>query len=168
METDTELQRDVIAELACEPMIDPSEIGVTARDGIVTLTGTVKSQAQKLAALQAAERVLEVRAVIDEMHVELSCTQHRRDEVLGRAVLNALKWDTRVPDDRIKFNVSHGLITLEGTVDYGYQREATEKAIRVLQGVKHIENRIEVKAPVAPVDLKTGVEKRSSADGRRK
>ncbi|MGZ7106027.1 MAG: BON domain-containing protein, partial [Candidatus Angelobacter sp.] len=70
--------------------------------------------------------------------------------------------------DRIKFNLSHGSITLEGTVDYGYQREATEEAIRVLQGVKHIENRIEVKAPVAPVDLKTGVEKRSSADGRRK
>lgn len=158
MKTNTELQRDVVAELAYEPMVDASQIGVAAKDGIVTLTGTAKGYAQKLVASEAAERVLGVRAVVDEMHVELPCTQHRADEELSRAALNALKWDTRVPDERIKFRVSQGWITLEGTVNQRCQREAAEEVIRKLVGVRHIENRIEVKPVITPVDVKTRIE----------
>lgn len=158
MKTNTELQRDVLAELTYEPMIDASQIGVIAKDGIVTLTGTVESYAQKLAAAEAAERVLGVRAVVDEIHVDLPCKQHRADEDLGRAVLNALKWDTRVPDERLKFRVNRGWITLEGTVDHRYEREAAEEVIRNLVGVRHIENQIEVRPAITPSDVKTRVE----------
>lgn len=158
MKTNAELQRDVVAELAYEPMIDAAQIGVIAKDGIVTLTGTVESYAQKLAASEAAERVSGVRAVVEEMHVELPCLHHRADEDLGRAALNALKWDTRIPDERLKLRVNHGWITLQGTVDHRYQREAAEQVIRNLVGVRHIENQIEVKPAITPYDIKTRVE----------
>jgi osmotically-inducible protein OsmY len=158
MKTNTELQRDVLAELTYEPMIDASQIGVIAKDSIVTLTGTVETYAQKLAAAEAAARVLGVRAVVEEIHVELPGIHHRADEDLGRAVLNALKWDTRVPDERLKFRVNHGRITLEGTVDHRYEREAAEEVVRNLIGVRHIQNQIEVKPLITPSDVKTRVE----------
>jgi osmotically-inducible protein OsmY len=158
MKTDTELHHNVIAELAYEPAVDSDQIGVAAQDGIVILTGTVKSYAEKLAAAEAAERVLGVRAVVDEMHVGLPCTHHRKDEDLARAVSNTLKWDTRIPDDRIKIKVSHGWITLEGTVNYKHEQKWTEEAIRNLTGIKGIENRIKVQHPVAPCDVKNEIE----------
>ncbi len=158
MKTNTEVQRDVIAELSYEPMIDSSQIGVIAKEGVVTLTGVVQSFAQRLAALEAAERVSGVRAVVDQMHVQLPCVQHRNDEDLSRAALNALKRDTRVPDERLKLRVNHGWITLEGTVEHHYQLEAAEEAVRSLIGVRHLENQIEVKPTITPLDVKTRIE----------
>ena len=158
MKTNTELQRDIIAELTYEPMIDASQIGVIAKEGVVTLTGIVNSFAQRLATLEAAERVSGVRAVVDEMHVQLPCVQHRSDQELTRAAVNALRRDTRVPDERLKLRVNHGWITLEGTVDHGYQREAAEEALRSLIGVRHLENQIEVKPTITPLDVKTRIE----------
>lgn len=151
MKTDTQLQHDVIDELAYEPVVDPAQIGVAAQDGIVILTGTVKNYAQKLAAAEAAERVHGARAVVDEMHVELPCTKHRADEELARAVSNTLSWDTRVPDDLIQFKVNHGWVTLDGTVNYKHEQVWAEEAIRNLTGIKGIENRIKVKASAPPV-----------------
>lgn len=143
MKTNTELQRDVIAELTYEPMIDASQIGVNAKEGVVILTGIVKSFARRLAALEASRTCIGVRAVVDEMHVQLPCVQHRSDQELTRAAVNALRRDTRVPDERLKLRVNHGWITLEGTVDHRYQREAAEAALRRLMGLRHLENRIE-------------------------
>lgn len=80
---------------------------------------------------------------VDEMHVQLPCVQHRSDQELTRAAVNALRRDTRVPDERLKLRVNHGWITLEGTVDHRYQREAAEEALRRLMGLRHLENRIE-------------------------
>lgn len=158
MKSNAELQRDVIAELTYEPAIDPGQIGVIARSGIVTLTGTVRNYAEKLEAAEAAERVQGVRAVIDEMHVSLPCIQHRADEDLAQAVLNTLKWDTRVPDENIKFKVNHGWVTLTGTVDYKHQQVLTEDAIRNLTGVRGITNLIEVKPQVVASDIKHRIE----------
>ncbi len=158
MKSNAELQRDVIAELTYEPAIDPGEIGVIAKNGIVTLTGTVRNYAEKLEAAEAAERVQGVRAVIDEMHVSLPCMQHRADEDLAQAVLNTLKWDTRVPDENIKFKVNHGWVTLTGSVDYKHQQALTEDTIRNLTGVRGITNLIEVKPRVVASDIKCRIE----------
>jgi len=166
MKSNAELQRDVIAELGYEPAIDPAQIGVIAKDGMVTLTGTVPSYAEKLAAAEAAERVQGVRGVVDEMHVAVPCIQHRTDEDLAQAILNTFKWDTGIPDEKIKFKVSHGWITLEGTVHYKQEQKRAEEAIHYLTGLRGITNLIEVKPLDIPLDIKDKIESalRRSAD----
>jgi osmotically-inducible protein OsmY len=159
MKTNTQVQLDVWDELQYEPSVDAAEIGVTAKDGIVTLTGTVKSFAEKWSAARAAERISGVKAVVDEMQVKLPGTLHlREDEDIARAVLNSLKWDVMVPDERIKVKVEHGYITLEGTVDYKYHETAAVGAIRNLAGVKGITSLIKVKPAVTPSGVKAKIE----------
>jgi len=158
MKTNTQLQFDVLDELQYEPSVDAAEIGVTAKDGIVTLTGNAKSYVEKWSATRATERVSGVKAVVDELQVRLPDVHLRTDEDLARAVLNALKWDVTVPDDRIKVKVEHGYITLEGNVDYKYQETSAIKAVRNLAGVKGITNLITVKPQATPSEVKRKIE----------
>lgn len=145
--SNTQLQQDVLAELKYEPSVDASKIGVTAKDGIVGLSGNVKSYAEKYAAVHAAERVAGVKAVTDELNIDLPFLHVRDDEDIARAVLNALNWDVWVPEDRIKVKVDGGWVTLEGEVDYRYQQAAAENAVRNLVGVKGVSNLISIKTP---------------------
>ena len=157
--SNTQLQQDVLLELKYEPCVDASEIGVTAKDGIVGLAGNVKSYAEKYAAVHAAERVAGVKAVTDEMKVDLPSFHVRNDEDIARAALNGLRWDVWVPPDRIKVKVASGWITLEGEVDYKYQQTAAENAVRNLTGVKGISNLITLKKPaVLPSEVKTNID----------
>jgi osmotically-inducible protein OsmY len=158
MKTNTQLQFDVLDELQYEPSVDAAEIGVTAKDGIVTLTGNAKSYVEKWSAARATERVSGVKAVVDELQVRLPDVHLRTDEDLARAVLNALKWDVTVPDDRIKVKVEHGYITLEGNVDYKYQETSAIKAVRNLAGVKGITNLITFKPQATPSEVKRKIE----------
>lgn len=154
-ESNTQLQQDVLAELKYEPSVDASRIGVTAEDGIVGLKGNVKSWAEKYAAVQAAERVAGVKAVTDELKVDLPSIHVRDDEDIARAVLNALQWDVWVPNDRIKVKVENGWVTLEGEVDYRYELTATENAVRNLLGVKGVNNLISLRKPTTmPTEVK--------------
>jgi|SRR5579864_449729 len=158
MRTNIQLQHDVSEELQYEPSVDAAEIGVTARDGIVTLTGTVKTYAEKISAARTAERVRGVGAVVDELQVALAEPHLRTDEDIAQAVLNALKWDVVVPDERIKIKVEHGYITLDGTVDYNYQQIAAVNAIRNLLGVKGVHNHITVRPLLIPSQVKAQIE----------
>jgi osmotically-inducible protein OsmY len=158
MNTNIELQRDVLDELLYEPSVDPAEIGITAKDGIVTLSGKVNSYAEKWSAVRAAERVGRVRAVVDEITVELPSKYQRTDEDIAHAVLNTLKWDVLVPEERIKIHVENGWIILKGTVDYKHQQIAVENAIRNLAGVKRITNHIKVAPVTTPSEVKTKIE----------
>jgi osmotically-inducible protein OsmY len=158
MKTNTQLQFDVLDELQYEPSVDAAEIGVTTKDGIVTLTGNVKSYVEKWSAARATERVSGVKAVVDELQVRLPDAHLRTDEDIARTILNALKWDVTVPDDRIKVRVEHGYITLEGTVDYKYQETSTINAVRNLAGVKGITNLITVKPQATPSEVKRKIE----------
>ncbi len=158
MKTDIQLQLDVLDELQYEPSVDPAEIGVTTRDGIVTLAGRVKSYAEKWSAARSAERVSGVQAVVDEMEVNLPDVHFRTDEDIARAALNALKWDVMVPDEQLKIKVEKGYITLEGSVDQKYQETAAVRAIRNLAGVKGVTNLIQVKPRVTPSGVKTKIE----------
>lgn len=145
MKTDLQLQRDVLEELKFEPSIREAEIGVAAKDGVVTLTGFVDTYVERFSAERATERVGGVKAVADEIKVKLPGTHQRTDTEIAHAAVNALRWDVQVPDDRIKTYVDDGWIVLEGDVDWQYQKWAAEDAVRKLTGVKGLSNLITVK-----------------------
>jgi osmotically-inducible protein OsmY len=160
MKTNTELQRDVMDELEFEPRVNAANIGVIAKNGIVTLTGKVSSYAEEYAATEAAERVNGVKAVTDEMKVDLPSFHQRDDEDIAQAALNALKWHVWVPQDAIKVKVNKGWVTLEGKVDYKHQQTAAEVAVQDLMGVTGVSNLITLKTVVAPAasDIKVKIE----------
>ena len=158
MKTNTELQRDVMDELEFEPSVNAANIGVTAKNGIVTLTGKVSSYAEEYAAAEAAERVIGVKAVTDEMKVDLPSFHKRDDEDIAQAAVNALQWHVLVPEKAIKVKVDHGWVTLEGTVDYKFQRTVAEDAVQNLLGVTGVSNLITLKTVVAPADVKLKIE----------
>jgi osmotically-inducible protein OsmY len=157
--SDSQLQQDVLQELNYEPSINASQIGVTAKEGIVGLTGNVQSYAAKYAAVHAAERVAGVKAVTDELKVDLPAFHVRNDEDIARAAINALRWHIWVPSDHIKVKVDGGWVTLEGEVDYKYQQTAAADAVRNLTGVKGVTNLITLKRPqVSSSEVKTNIE----------
>ena len=156
--SDFTIKQDVEAELRWEPSVNAAAIGVAVKDGIVTLTGRVASYAEKYAAARAAARVAGVKVVANELEVGLSSVDQRSDEEIARSVANALTWHTSVPPDRVKAQVSQGWVTLEGTVEWQFQKEAAERAVRPLRGVKGITNNIVVKPAVSTAVVKAEIE----------
>jgi osmotically-inducible protein OsmY/prolyl-tRNA editing enzyme YbaK/EbsC (Cys-tRNA(Pro) deacylase) len=157
MKTDADLQQDVIDELAWEPSIDAAAIGVAVEDGVVTLTGHVPSFAEKWAAEHIAKRVAAVRAVANEIAVQLPGVSERSEADIARAALNALEWDIWVPHRNITVTVSNGWITLEGEVDTPHQKLAAERVIRTLTGVRGMTNLIKITPKVQPTDVTTRI-----------
>lgn len=145
MRTDFELQRDVMDELEWQPSLRNEEIGVMVKDGVVTLTGTVANYARKFEAEHAAEIVHGVKAVALDLMVKLSDPLARTDTEIAHAAINALKWDIDVPDEKLRLRVENGRVLLEGDVEWQYERNAAERAIRYLAGVKSVSNLISVK-----------------------
>ena len=145
MKTDKQLQFDVLEELQYEPSVDASKIGVIARNGIVSLTGTVASYAEQYGATHATERVAGVKAVANETKVELPSLHQRDDADIAQQVLDALKRHVWITHDTIKVEVEHGWVTLEGTVNYRFQHRSADDAVRYLTGVKGLYNLIKVK-----------------------
>jgi osmotically-inducible protein OsmY len=158
MKTDMEIQRDVLNALQWEPSIDESQIGLTVKDGIVTLTGYVPHFPQKVAAEQAAKRVYGVKAVANDIEVRVVGAGQRTDTDIAAAAVNALKWDAMVPDERIKVTVTNGWVKLEGDVEWDYQRRAAEANVRRLIGVKGVSNLLTIRPRVRPTEVKTKIE----------
>jgi osmotically-inducible protein OsmY len=156
--SDLTIKQDVEAELQWEPSVNAAAIGVAVKDGIVTLTGRVPTYVEKMAAARAAARVTGVKAVANELEIGLLPTDQRSDEDIARSVANALAWNTSIPPDRVKAQVSHGWVTLEGTVEWYYQKEAAERAVRPVRGVKGITNSIMVKPTVTAAVVKAQIE----------
>jgi osmotically-inducible protein OsmY len=152
MTADNELQQNVLDELRDEPSLDAAHIGVAADKGVVTLTGSVSSYAEKLIAEDAAKRVFGVRAVANDVQVQLRDGHKRTDTEIAKAAIDALRWHSMVPDEWIKVTVEKGWVTLEGTVDWKYQKDAADHAVRHLTGVKAVTNAIAVK-PTAPLKV---------------
>jgi osmotically-inducible protein OsmY len=145
MKTDMELQRDVLEEIAWEPSVAVPEIGVTVYDGVVTLTGNVDNLPAKWAAENAALRVSGVRAVVNDIEVKLSTDHHRSDEDIALAACTALEWNVVLPKN-LQVVVDDGWITLNGKVQWQFQKNAAEETVKQLTGVKGIINNIAVKA----------------------
>jgi len=159
MKTDSELQRDVQDELAWEPSVDAAEIGVSVENGVVILNGTVKSLTQKWTAERIAQRVEGVRAVTDELVVKLAGDSQHTDADIAQAAVNVLNWNTSVPSNRVKVLVENGWITLQGSVEYQFQKMAAEHVVRNLKGVKGVSNLIAVNPRVSAGDVKNKIEK---------
>ncbi len=153
MDDDRTLQANVEAELAFEPSVDAAHIGVTARSGVVTLSGFVNSFAARAAAERAAGRVRGVRAIAEEIEVRLpQRPKHADDEIADRAV-RLLAWDIEVPEDRIRVKVEHGIVTLSGEVAFQFQRAAAEADMRRLGGVRRVVNLIRLLPIAADADV---------------
>lgn len=156
--TDVQLQRDVIDELRFDPRVGPAEIDVSARDGIVTISGQVESFAKKYAAARATERVAGAYAVADALTVALPSAFKRTDTDVAHSVLTALRWDIEVPDDMVTARVAVGWVWLEGAVDWQFQIAAAEHAVRNLAGVRGVTNLLRLKPRVSATDLKECIE----------
>ncbi len=145
MNADHKLKTDVLAELAWEPSIDADHIGVTAKDGVVTLTGHVATYWQKQAAETAAGRVQGVKALAEEIEIRLPLHFSRADDEIAAAALSRMSWDTSIPKDAVKVKVEKGYVTLNGEVDWHFQQEAARNAVRSLGGVTGVLNEISIK-----------------------
>jgi osmotically-inducible protein OsmY len=154
----TELRRRVLEELDWEPSVDASAIGVAAKDGIVTLTGTVASYAQKRNAERAAKRVSGVKAVAEDLAVKLAGVAERSDTDIAQSVLSGLRFNVSIPHEGIQVTVEHGWVTLDGEVEWQFQKSTAENAIKYTMGVKGITNRISVKPRISAADVKTKIE----------
>lgn len=154
MKSDGQLQHDVMDELEWEPSVDHARIGVAVNDGVVTLSGFVKSYPEKLAAEKAARRVAGVRAIAEEIKVRFASDPKTADHEIAKRILDMFAWNVLVPGDRIKVKVEHGWVTLTGTVDWHYQSDEARKTAGKVHGVTGISNQIEIKQLPAASDIK--------------
>jgi osmotically-inducible protein OsmY len=156
--TDALIQSDVMAELKWEPRVKPNEIGVAVKDGVVTLTGWVDSYTKRWAAEEAAHRVRGVKAVANDIEVKLSSSDQKTDADIAAAAVRAVEWDAFLSIDKVDVTVSKGWVTLQGEVEWRFQRDEAERVVRRLTGVKGVSNLIVVKPRVTPSDIKKKIE----------
>ena len=152
MRTAEQLKNDVEQELRWEPSIDATQIGVSIKNGVVELDGHVGTLHEKWIAECAALRVANVTSIASEIIVDLPSSAARTDADIALAVTNQLTWNSLIPDT-IKVKVCNGSITLEGTVEWHYQRVEAERAVRPLLGVKHVLNQLHLKPTVSAIDV---------------
>ncbi len=171
MPQDLSLREDVERELGWEPSVRPAEIGVGVKDGIVMLSGVVPSYAAKRAAERAAARVRGVRAVCSQLEVRPQGLGDHSDSDIAWAAANVLAWNAMVPADHIRVHVSQGWITLEGSVDWRFQRTAAEDAVAELAGVVGVTNLVTVSPSVPAEEMKgeieTALKRSAEVDSRR-
>jgi osmotically-inducible protein OsmY len=153
---DNRLRENVEREIDFDPIITSSDISVAAESGVVTLTGFTHNYEEKFAAEKAAKRVYGVMAVANDIHVQVGTAL--TDPEIARTAVNALQANVLVPDDRIKVTVKNGWLTLEGKVQWQYQKNAAESAMRKLIGVRGIANQIQMAPTISPTQVKTKIE----------
>ncbi|ANE49567.1 BON domain-containing protein [Flavisolibacter tropicus] len=145
MKSDLHIQHDVQDQIMWEPILNPAQIGVAVKDGIVTLSGIVDTYAKKLAAEKAAKKVAGVKAVALDLQVGISPLYRKTDSELADAVIHALSMNVSVPQEAIQVKVDDGIVTLDGEVDWDYQRAAAKTAIEGLIGIKAVNNNLTIK-----------------------
>jgi osmotically-inducible protein OsmY len=158
MRSDIDIKRDVEAELRWNPDIDATDIAVSVKDGVVTLSGFVRSYAQKYEAEQTAKRVNGVRAVANDIEVRLPIFNQRPDPEVARDAVEEIQKNLPYSSDHIRVVVRDGWVTLEGSVEWNYQRERAEQVVRRVRGVKGVTNLIELQPRVPPVEVKHRIE----------
>ena len=166
MKTDSEIERDVKAELGWNPDLKSTDIAISVKDGVVTLAGFVPRYIDKYEAEKAAKRVAGVLAVANDIEIRLPAVDERPDPEIAREVAAALKNQLPFSYEQIKAVVRNGWVTLEGDVGWQYQRQTAERAARPVKGVKGIINDIKIKPRVEPSDIKQKIQEafRRSAD----
>jgi len=153
MKTDAHIKADVTDELAWDPAVNATGIGVAVKDGVVTLTGHLDSYAEKHAVEQAVHRVAGVRGIAVELDVRLATEHKRSDSDIAQAAATALQLNSLVPDEKIQVLVETGRVTLTGEVDWSYQLASAEQCVRPLAGVRGLSNRITIKSRASSKDV---------------
>jgi len=171
MKTDTQLRHDVEAQLDWDPRFDSTGIGVAVKNGVVALSGHVGSYADRWAAQDAAQSVAGVKAIANELMVSLGSDAQRSDPELAEAVLHALNATVSIPSAGIQVVVHDGWVTLSGQVNFWYQREAAERTVTHLRGVKGLANELTIKPQASVADVKAKIEdafrRHASLDAKR-
>ena len=156
--SDESLRRNVLDELEFEPTLDATKIGVTVDHGVVTLTGHVKSYAEKIAAERTVQRVKGVRGVAQEIEVRYPSEKKNRDDEIAQRAAQIIDWDTTIPSGRVTVKVEKGWVTLGGAVEWQFQRLGAETAVRKLSGVMGVTNLITIRPRVDASNVKHRIE----------
>jgi osmotically-inducible protein OsmY len=154
MKTDAEIQKNVMEELKWESAVHSSDIGVSVKNGVVTLSGTVDTYMEKKAAEKATLKVVGVKGIAEDIEIKLTYRDQKTDAELAQAVVNSLTWNVLVPDDKIKIKVENAWVTAEGMVEWAYEKNAVRDAISGIVGVKGISNLVKVTPKINPADVK--------------
>jgi osmotically-inducible protein OsmY len=160
MKTDSQLQSDVIAELKWEPLLREAEIGVSVKEGVITLTGTVDGYAKKAEAEDAVKRVVGVNAVVEKIEVKYGSDWGKKDDnEIATEIINAFKWNWEVPAGKVTARVEKGWVTLDGQVEWNYQSDAAKEAVVNLRGVIGVSNNIKIKSRTEDAIEKSEIER---------
>jgi osmotically-inducible protein OsmY len=152
------LQKDVQDAIKWEPLLQAAEIGVTAKDGIITLTGIVDSYAKKIEAENAAKNVIGVKAVVEKIEIKYMGSPQKDDREIAAAIVNAYKWNREIPKDTVKVEVEDGWVTLDGEIQWNYQKEAANLSASKIIGVKGVNNKITIKSETQDIIEKSDIE----------
>jgi osmotically-inducible protein OsmY len=158
MKNNQDIQKDVQDALKWEPLLNAAEIGVTVKDGVVTLTGVVDSYAKKMEAEDAAKKVIGVKALVEKIEVKFPSSWTKTNLEIANEVLTALKNNWSVPKDKVTVKVEDGWVTLEGELPWNYQKDAAKSAVNYLMGVKGVTNNIKIKSETHDAIEKKDVE----------
>lgn len=159
MKTDVEIKDDVLDELAWQPDIDETEIGVIVENGVVTLSGVVDSYSKKIAAEKAVKGVEGVKALAGDIEVKYGDAFKKTDKEIAKAVVDALEWDSSVPEEDLTIKVEDGWVYLSGEVNWSYQKKAAKSAVENLLGVRSVINNINIRQDVKPFEVKEKIKK---------
>jgi len=159
MKRNEDLQRDVQDAIRWEPLLSAAEIGVTAKDGVITLTGIVDSYAKKLEAEDAAKKVAGVRAIAQEIEIRFANSNKKNDAEVATEIVTALISNFEIPENLVQVKVENGFVTLEGELSWNYQKEAAKRVVNHLVGVKGVTNNIRIKSEFADQIEKVEIEK---------
>ena len=155
--TDTELQNDVLSELKYEPSIKVTDIGVLVKNGTVTLNGYATSYNEKWQAVHAVKRVAGVKAIADDIEIQLPDSYHRTDGDIASAEINQIDWSTTIPQGTVEVTVCNCWITLEGEVEWWYQKNAAGSLVKQMAGVKGVSNSISIFPKVTKKEVETDI-----------
>jgi osmotically-inducible protein OsmY len=155
---DLALRALIEEELEFEPSLDAADIGVAVEGGIVTLTGHVKTYAEKVAAERAAQRVRGVRGIAQEIEVRYPGHKMIADDEIATRAVKIIDWDTTIPEGRVRVKVQNGWVTLTGEVEWYFQLTAAEDAVRKLSGITGVSNQIIVRPHIDPGNVRHRIE----------
>ena len=159
MKTDLEIKNDVLEQLAWQPNINETQIGVVVEEGVVTLTGFVDDYSKKSAAEKAVKKVKGVKAIAEDIQVRYGSSYQKTDKEIAKAVVNTFEWNTAIQEKDIEIKVDDGWVWLSGEVQWGFQKNVAKRVVEKLYGVKGVINNINIKQAVAPTDLKEKISK---------
>jgi osmotically-inducible protein OsmY len=157
MKSDRDIERDVRDELQWDPDLDATDIAVSVKDGVVTLTGFVKSYTDKYESEAAAKRVAGVAGVANDLEVRMPSVDERPDPEIARDAVSSIKGQLPISSEHIKVVVKNGWVTLEGQVEWQYQKNTAESAVRRIKGVKGVSNLIVLKPRAEPTEIKSKI-----------